>query len=99
MTLDSKGCYGDCYAARSAKIYGFNFGVSINGLKVQFIPSSSKDLDNLEGTDVKEELQKWLDHKFGKEMMLPDFQFEGAGYGFIISDKLIDSAIGKYLKA
>jgi hypothetical protein len=76
-----------------------NFGVSINGLKVQFIPSSSKDLDNLEGTDVKEELQKWLDHKFGKEMMLPDFQFEGAGYGFIISDKLIDSAIGKYLKA
>jgi len=30
MALDSKGCYGDCYAARSAKIYGFNFGVSVD---------------------------------------------------------------------
>ena len=26
---DEKGCYGDCYAARSARIYGFNFSTTV----------------------------------------------------------------------
>lgn len=30
LSLNDKGCYGDCYAARSAKIYGYNFGVSVD---------------------------------------------------------------------
>lgn len=30
IALDAKGCYGDCYAAKSAKVYGYNFGVSID---------------------------------------------------------------------
>jgi hypothetical protein len=30
MALDPKGCYSDCYAARSAKIYGYDFWVSVD---------------------------------------------------------------------
>lgn len=30
MTLNPKGCYSDCYAARSAKIYGFDFSFSVD---------------------------------------------------------------------
>jgi hypothetical protein len=30
INLNEKGCYGDCYSARAAKVYGYNFGVSID---------------------------------------------------------------------
>lgn len=30
LANDPKGCYSDCYAARSAKIYGFDFATSID---------------------------------------------------------------------
>lgn len=29
MAATAGGCYGDCYAARSAKLYGYNFAVSV----------------------------------------------------------------------
>lgn len=74
-----------------------SFLVSYSDNIVQFIPATTKDLNNLDGVDAAEELQTWLDYKFGKGGFTKNYE-GGAGYSFNITEELIEDLILKHLK-
>lgn len=74
-----------------------NFLITYTDGVVQFIPASIKDVTALEGVDATNELQQWLDRKFGKDGFVKNSE-GGAGYSFNITDDLIEDSILKYLK-